>query len=76
MPHVVVKLYAGRSEAQKQRLAEEVTKAVMTATGCSESSVSVGVEDVEPSAWTAEVYEPDIVAKAETIFKKPGYTPA
>ena len=27
MPHVVVKLYAGRNEAQKQRIAEEVTKA-------------------------------------------------
>jgi 4-oxalocrotonate tautomerase len=76
MPHVIVKLYAGRSDEQKQRIADEVTKALMTATGCSEGSVSVGVEDVEPSAWTATVYEPDIVAKADTILKKPGYAPA
>ena len=32
--------------------------------------------DVEPSVWTANVYEPDIVAKADTIYKKPGYAPA
>ncbi|KTS36972.1 4-oxalocrotonate tautomerase [Methylobacterium indicum] len=76
MPHVIVKLYAGRSDEQKQRIADEVTKALITATGCSEGSVSVGVEDVAPSAWTATVYEPDIVAKADTILKKPGYAPA
>ncbi|GJD63161.1 tautomerase family protein [Methylobacterium frigidaeris] len=74
MPHVIVKLYSGRSDEQKQRITDEITKAVMTATGCSEGSVSVGVEDVEPSAWIATVYEPDIVAKTDTIFKKPGYT--
>ncbi|MFH6785433.1 MULTISPECIES: hypothetical protein [Methylobacterium] len=34
------------------------------------------IEDVEPSAWTATVYEPDIAAKAGTIFKTPGYAPA
>ncbi|MFH6781291.1 MULTISPECIES: tautomerase family protein [Methylobacterium] len=76
MPHVIVKLYAGRSDEEKQRIAEEVTKAIMTAAGSSEGSISVGIEDVEPSAWTATVYEPDIAAKAGTIFKTPGYAPA
>ncbi|TNC09437.1 4-oxalocrotonate tautomerase [Methylobacterium terricola] len=76
MPHVIVKLYAGRSDEQKQRIADEVTKALMTAAGSSEGSISVAIEDVAPSAWTASVYEPDIVAKPETIFKKPGYAPA
>jgi len=76
MPHVIVKLYAGRSDEQKQRIADEVTKALMNAAGSSEGSISVGIEDVEPSAWTSTVYEPDIAAKADTIFKKPGYTPA
>jgi 4-oxalocrotonate tautomerase len=76
MPHVIVKLYAGRSDEQKQRIADEVTKTLMNAAGSSEGSVSVGIEDVEPSAWKATVYEPDITAKADTIFKKPGYVPA
>ena len=48
MPHIIVKLYAGRSEQQKARLAKEVTKAVMASTGYGEDAVSVAIEDVEP----------------------------
>ena len=75
MPHVIVKLYAGRSEEQKQRLAEEVTKAVMATLSCSDQSLSVGVEDVDPRDWTEKVYKPDIAAKPGTIYKTPGYGP-
>lgn len=75
MPHVIVKLHSGRSEQQKAKLAEEVTKAVMAALNSGEESVSVGIEDVEPSDWTEKVYKPDILAKPKTIYKKPGYNP-
>jgi 4-oxalocrotonate tautomerase len=75
MPHVVVRLYPGRSKQQKADLADAVTKAVMSATGCGSDSVSVGIEDVEASDWADKVYVPDIVGKPETIFKKPGYDP-
>ncbi|ABQ34420.1 hypothetical protein BBta_2242 [Bradyrhizobium sp. BTAi1] len=40
-----------------------------------EDSVSVGIEDVTPNEWTAKVYRPDIIDKADTIYKKPGYDP-
>ena len=73
MPHVIVKLYSGRSEQQKSRLAEEVAKAVIAALKCGEESVSVGIEDVAPADWTDQVYKPDILAKPEKIYKKPGY---
>ena len=75
MPHVIVKLYSGRSEQQKQRLAEEVTKVVMATLNYGEESVSVGVQDVEPRDWTEKVYKPEILAKPDTIYKKPGYGP-
>ncbi|HKW54229.1 MAG TPA: tautomerase family protein [Stellaceae bacterium] len=75
MPHVIVKLYSGRSEQQKARLAEEVTKAVMAALSSGAESVSVGIEDVEPRDWAEKVYTPDILGKPETIYKKPGYKP-
>lgn len=75
MPHVIVKLYSGRSEQQKARLAEEVTKAVMTTLNYGEDSVSVGIEDVEPRDWAEKVFKPDILGKPETIYKKPGYNP-
>ena len=75
MPHVIVKLYSGKSERQKQALVQAVTKAVMSALNYGEDSVSVGIEDIEPKDWTEQVYKPDIIAKAETIDKKPGYDP-
>ena len=48
MPHVIVKLQSGRSEQQKAKITEEVTKAIMASANCAEQSVSVGIEDVEP----------------------------
>jgi 4-oxalocrotonate tautomerase len=75
MPHVIVKLYAGRSDEQKLKIAEEVTRALMAAAGSSEDSISVSVEDVEPADWAETVYRPEIVEKAVTVFKKPGYNP-
>ncbi|HEU0149435.1 MAG TPA: tautomerase family protein [Bradyrhizobium sp.] len=75
MPHVIVKLYSGKSGQQKQALAQAVTDAVTSALAYGEQSVSVGIEDVEPRDWTEQVYKPDIIAKADTIYKKPGYDP-
>jgi 4-oxalocrotonate tautomerase len=75
MPHVIVKLYAGRSEQQKAALADAITKAVMSTLNSAEDSISVGIEDVLPPNWTEQVYRPDILGKPETIYKKPGYDP-
>jgi len=75
MPHVIVKLHSGKSERQKQALAQAVTEAVMSALNYGEESVSVGIEEVEPKDWTEKVYKPDIIGKPDTIYKKPGYGP-
>ena len=75
MPHVIVKLLAGRSEHQKTRLAEEVPRAVMTALGSDESSVSVAIEEIQASDWTETVYKPDIIGNIDRVYKKPGYDP-
>jgi 4-oxalocrotonate tautomerase len=75
MPHVIVKLHSGRSEQQKRRLAEAMTKAVTDVLGLGEESVSVSVEDVAPADWVTKVYKPDILGNPATIYKKPGYDP-
>ena len=75
MPHVIVKMYAGRSAEQKQKLAEAVTKAIMAVTGNGEDSVSVSIEDVAPSDWTEKVYKPDIENGPGQLYKRPGYGP-
>ena len=47
MPHVIVKLWPGKSEKQKARLAEAIAKNVMDVLGYGEESVSVAIEEVE-----------------------------
>ncbi|WP_277182811.1 tautomerase family protein [Caballeronia sp. BR00000012568055] len=73
MPHVIVKAWPGKTEAQKRRLAEAITRDVMDILGYGEESVSVGFEEVSSDRWKDEVYGPDIQARLETLLKKPGY---
>ena len=49
MPHVIVKLWPGKSEKQKVKLVAEITKAVMHVLNYGEESVSVALEKIEPS---------------------------
>ena len=46
MPHVIVKLWPGKSEAQKKRLAERITEAVTDVLHYGDESVSVAFEEV------------------------------
>ena len=75
MPHVVVKLWPGKSEKQKIRLAEEIVKDVMTILHYGEESVSLAIEEVKQKDWKEKVYKPDIQDKWEKLYKKPGYEP-
>jgi 4-oxalocrotonate tautomerase family enzyme len=73
MPHVIVKLWPGKSEKQKAQLAEAITNNVMKVLGYGEESISVAMEEVEPQNWAQQVYKPDIESKPEQLYKKPGY---
>ncbi len=75
MPHVIVKLYPGRSEQQKIQLAEEIDKHVVAILKCEEKSVSVAIEEIKPEEWPRKVYKPDILDNWEKLYKKPGYNP-
>lgn len=74
MPHVIVKLWPGKSESQKARLAEKIVQDVMEAFDYSKESISVAMEEIKSSDWAKQVYEPDIRAKWDKLYKKPGYT--
>ena len=73
MPHVIIKLWPGKSEHQKARLAEAITKNVMDVLHYGEESVSVAMEEISPQEWAEKVYQPEIVNKAASLYKKPGY---
>lgn len=46
MPHVIVKLWPGKSEQQKRRLAEAITRDITTVLHYGDESVSVALEEV------------------------------
>jgi 4-oxalocrotonate tautomerase len=75
MPHIIVKWYPGRSKAQKEALADAITREVLAVAGCAESSVSVAIEEVAPEDWAEAVYRPDILGKEKNLVRKPGYNP-
>lgn len=73
MPHIVVKMFPGRTPEQKTELAQALAKAMMATLGTPETAISVGIEDVEKVDWMDKVAKLDIRGKADTIFKTPGY---
>ena len=75
MPHIIVKLYPGRSEQQKRRLAEEIVKNVVAIANCGEESISVAIEEIKSEDWAEKVFRPDILDNPEKLYKKPGYNP-
>jgi 4-oxalocrotonate tautomerase len=75
MPHVIIKLQAGKPEAQKEKIAEAVTQAIMAGAPCAKDAVSVSIEDIEPEDWVETVYKPDILGGPGKLYKRPGYDP-
>ena len=74
MPHVIVKLWPGKTEAQKQQLADQITRDVMEVLHYGNESVSVAMEEISASDWADKVYRADILKAGKTLYKKPGYT--
>ena len=54
MPHVMVKLWPGKSEQQKTLLAEAITKDVGSILHYGDESVSVAMEEVRPEEWASK----------------------
>ena len=73
MPHVIVKLWPGKSERQKRRLTDAIVKDVMNVLNYGDESVSVAFEEVSAADWAEKVYT-DIVETPAKLYKKPGYT--
>ncbi len=74
MPHVEIKCYPGRSEEQKTRCAEEVTKAIAETMGCDASSVSIAISEIGKEDWKEKVWDAQIAPEMDSLYKKPGYT--
>jgi 4-oxalocrotonate tautomerase len=74
MPHIVVKLWPGKSASQKQRLAEQITQSVVNTLNYGAESVSVAFEEIASKDWAEKVYRTDILGNEDNLYKKPGYS--
>ena len=70
MPHIVVKMFPGRTPEQKQILADALTQAMIATLQTPADAISVAMEKRD---WMDKVAKPEIAGKAATLFKKPGY---
>lgn len=75
MPHVVVKMYKGRTEEQKRAMTEAVSKALIDTIGCTDDHISVAIEEYDREVWGEKVYYPEIAANMDKLYKKPNYKP-
>ncbi|HRX15846.1 MAG TPA: tautomerase family protein [Spirochaetota bacterium] len=75
MPHVIIKMYPGRGEDIKKDLVQQIAKVIQDKTGCDDNSISVSIEEIAAGEWPEKVYRPDIMEKANLLYKKPGYNP-
>ena len=75
MPHVIVKLWPGKTEEQKRMLSDAIVKDVASILNYGDESVSVGFEEVSPKDWTDRVFKPDILDRWDGLTKQPGYGP-
>lgn len=74
MPHVIVTLWPGKGEQQKQHLADAITRDVATILGYGNEAILVGFVEVTATDWCDQVFQPEIVEKANTLHKEPDYT--
>lgn len=72
MPHVVVKMHAGKTPEQKAEFSAKIRDVFMETLSIPEKFISVSVEDYDPKDW-AGVYQEEITDKPETLIIGPGY---
>lgn len=73
MPHVIVKLWPGKSDEQKAQPTEAIVRDMKDILRYGDESVSVAFEEVSAGDWDELVFKPDIAAKWDSLTKKPGY---
>ena len=73
MPHISLNMLKGRTEEQKKLAVEKLSKALIEAIGCSDTHISVSVDDYTALEWQ-DVFKKEI-EENPNLYKKPGYDP-
>ncbi|MBP5402583.1 MAG: tautomerase family protein [Treponema sp.] len=71
MPHIAIKMYPGRDEATKKRLADAILETASRELARGKEHFSVSIEDVPQDEWKEKVY--DKVKSDKNTIIQPGY---
>lgn len=75
MPNISVKMLAGRSQAQKEKLAHDLVEVLSRDLGADKHWITCTIEDYDAEQWQ-NVFKTEIADKPdEVVFKKPEYDP-
>ncbi len=72
MPHIIVKLWPGRNDEIKNKLAKKIASSVAEELNVDMGDVSVAIEEVPREEWGEKVYKAEIRDNAN-IYHKPKY---
>lgn len=75
MPHIIVKMYKGRTQEQKKAMTDAISDALINTISCSEDHISVAIEEYDKEKWGEEVFYPEIMPNVDNLYKKPNYKP-
>ena len=74
MPHISIKMLAGRTEEQKKKAAEAVKNALAESLNMGDHYITVDIEDYTAEEWQ-EVFRTEITDKPDKVYVKPNYDP-
>ena len=70
MPHINIKMYPGRSEEVKAKLAKHTKEFMVKELEMDEKFISVSVEDIDKENWQSEVMDK---IKDEELYKSQNF---
>ncbi len=72
MPHIIVKMYKGRTEETKMNIANILADALSEKGGIDRSAISVAIEDIPKEKWKEEVCDKEFKDN-DNLYIKPEY---
>ncbi|MCC3868402.1 tautomerase family protein [Terrisporobacter mayombei] len=70
MPHINIKMYPGRSEEVKAKLAKHTKEFMVKELEMDEKFISVSVEEIDKENWQSEVMDK---IKEEELYERPNF---
>lgn len=72
MPHIIVKLWPGRNDEIKIKLAKNIASSVAEELNADIGDVSVAIEEIPREEWGEKVYKSEIKNNPH-LYHKPDY---